>query len=106
MGKIITSEELNINMNDILKQAGNEDILIKTPEGNIVALIDLKEYEEFIRLKKEAERSKRFALLKQEAKENAEFNKLTWEEAYALVERAREEVYQEKIRKHKQGTKS
>jgi len=102
MERIITSDELSTNMNDILKQARNEDILIKTPEGNIIVIIDLKEYEEFIRLKKEAERSKRFALLKQEAKENAEFNKLTWEEAYALVERAREEVYQEKVRKGKE----
>ncbi len=103
MGRTITVDELSTNMDDILRQAKDEDILIKTSEGNTVVIIALKEYEELLRLKKEAERSKRFALLRQAAEENAKFNKLTEEEAYKLVEQVREEIYQEKVKAVKEG---
>jgi transcriptional regulator with XRE-family HTH domain len=60
----------------------------------------IAKYAEFITAERKTERQKRFEQLKLMAKMNAAYNKLTEEEAIALAEKAREEVYrlrQEKV---------
>ncbi len=59
----------------------------------------IAKYAESITAERKTERQKRFERLKLMAKMNAAYNKLTEEEAMALAERAREEVY--KLRQEK-----
>jgi prevent-host-death family protein len=97
METVITISELRKKTRDILERAKfkGERIIVETSGQPMVTIIGVDEYRQLKKLEQqqEAERQKRFERLEQMAEINAAYNKLSEEEAIALVERAREEVY-------------
>ena len=103
MPKIVTSTELQKNTEIVIDWArdGQEAIIVETSGQPIVAILSFDEYQDYLKYKEmQQAREIRFERLRQLAEQNAAYG-LSETEAEALVEQAREEVYQ--IKQAKSG---
>ncbi len=94
METVITVSELRAKTRDILERAKfkGERIIVETSGQPMVTIIGVDEYRQLKKLEQqqEAERQKRFEILRQAGARND----LTEEEAYALAEEARQWAYE------------
>lgn len=98
MPKTVTSTELKKNTDIVINwaKAGHEAIIVETSGQPMVAILPFDEYQDYLKYKeKQQARETRFERLRQLAEQNATYG-LSEEEASALVEAAREEVYRSK----------
>ncbi|MCK6624647.1 MAG: type II toxin-antitoxin system Phd/YefM family antitoxin [Anaerolineae bacterium] len=96
MPKVVTSTELQKNSDIIIDWAKSEreTVIVETSGQPLVAILPFDEYQEYLEYKKmQHARTDRFKRLRQLAEQNATYG-LSEAEASALVEAAREEVYQ------------
>ncbi len=95
MTKTVTSTELQTSTRDVIDWARTrgEAVVVQTYGKPMAAILSYDEYQRYLQYKRA--RRQRFKRLEQAAAENAAFNQLTEEEAQALVEQARQEIYEE-----------
>ncbi|MDY7079669.1 MAG: hypothetical protein SXV54_22515 [Chloroflexota bacterium] len=98
MPKVVTSTELQKNTRAVIDWARTrgDAVIVETYSKPMVAILPFDKYQDYLRHKqkqKEA-RAERFERLRQFAERNAAFSGLSEEDASALVEEARTEVYQ------------
>jgi hypothetical protein len=93
MGKVVSSTELQKNTREVIDWARikGEAVVIETYGKPMAAILSFDEYQTYLQYKQA--RAQRFARLRQAAAENAALNRLTADEAMALVEQARQETY-------------
>jgi len=98
MPKVIKATELHNKTRDVLEWAriDGEDVVVEYFGKPAVVIVRFNEYQDYLRYKeREREaRVERFKRLREVAEQNAAHSDLTEKEAAALVEEAREEVYQ------------
>jgi antitoxin (DNA-binding transcriptional repressor) of toxin-antitoxin stability system len=98
MPKTVTSTELQKNTDIVINWAktGHEAIIVETSGQPMVAILPFDEYQDYLKYKETQQaRETRFKRLRQLAEQNATYG-LSEEEALALAEAAREEVYRSK----------
>ena len=95
MSKVVSSTELQKNTREVIDWARirGEAVVVETYGKPMAAILSYDEYEAYRQYK--AVRASRFAQLRQAAAENSALNRLTEEEAMALVEQVRQELYDE-----------
>lgn len=94
MAKVVTSTELQKNMETVIDWAGREAIIVETSGQPLVAILPFDEYQEYLKYKeKQQARVARFERLRQLAEQNATYG-LSEAETLTLAEEAREEVHQ------------
>lgn len=93
MSKTITSTELQKNTREMIDwtRVEKEAIVIQTYGKPMAALVSYDEYQNYLQYKQA--RADRFTSLREGAAENAAYNVLTDDEAMALVEQTRQELY-------------
>lgn len=98
MPRVVTSTELQKNTRNVIDWARTRDdaVIVATYGKPMVAILPFDEYQDYLRHKQRRRetRVERFERLRQLAEQNAAFSGLTEEEASALVEEVREEIYQ------------
>jgi len=97
MPKVIKTTELHNKTRDVLEWAriDGEDVIVEYFGKPAVAIIRFDEYQDYVqyREKQREARLEKFERLSRFAEQNAALGGLSEEEAAALVEEAREEVY-------------
>ena len=95
MPKVVSSTELQKKTREVIDWARvkGEAVVIETYGKPMAAILSYDEYEAYRQYKEV--RAARFARLRQAAAENSTLNRLTEEEAAALVEQVRQELYYE-----------
>jgi prevent-host-death family protein len=95
MPKTITSTELQKNTREVIDwtRTQGEPVVIETYGKPMAAILSYKEYESYLQYRRA--RAARFDKLRRAAAINSAANDLTEEEAMALVESIRQEVYEE-----------
>ena len=95
MSKVVSSTELQKNTREVIDWARikGEAVVVETYGKPMAAILSYDEYEAYRQYK--AARASRFAQLRQAAAENSALNRLTEEETMALVEKVRQELYDE-----------
>jgi len=93
MSKTVSSTELQKKTREIIDWARvrGESVVVETYGKPMAAILSYSEYQAYLRYKEA--RDARFARLRQAAAENATAGALTEEEAMALVEEARQELF-------------
>ena len=98
MPRVVTSTELQKNTRTVIDWARTRDdaVIVATYGKPMVAILPFGKYQNYLRhqQRQKETRVERFERLRQLAEQNAAFSGLTEEEALALVEEAREEIYQ------------
>ncbi len=96
MSKVISSTELQKNTREVIDWARTkgEAVVVETYGKPMAAILAFDEYQAYLQYKQA--RAQRFARLRQAAAENAAFNQLSEVEAMALVEQARQEMYEQR----------
>ncbi len=98
MPRVVTSTELQKNTRAIIDWARtrSDAIIVETYNKPMVAILPFDKYQDYLRHKQRQReaRVERFERLRQLAEQNTTFGDLSEEEASALVEEAREEIYQ------------
>lgn len=96
MSKIVTSTELQKNTRAVIDWARTrgEAVVIETYGKPMAAILSYDEYQEYLNLRQsQQERTARFARLRQAAAHNAAAHTMLEEEALALADAARQEVF-------------
>ena len=95
MPKTVTSTELQKNTREVIDwtRTQGEPIVIETYGKPMAAILSYKEYETYLQYRKA--RTARFDELRRAAAISAAANNLTEEEAIALVESIRQEIFEE-----------
>lgn len=108
MPRVVTSTELQKNTRTVIDWARTRDdaVIVATYGKPMVAILPFDEYQDYLRHKQRQKetRVERFERLRQLAEQNADFAGLSEAEASALIEEAREEIYQ--LRQRKTGDSS
>lgn len=96
MSKVISSTELQKNTREVIDwtRTKGEAVVVETYGKPMAAILSFDEYQAYLQYKQA--RAQRFARLRQAAAENAAFSQLSEAEAMALVEQARQEVYEQR----------
>lgn len=96
MTKTVSSTELQKNTRQIIDwtRTEGEAVIIETYGKPMAAILSYKDYEAYVHY--EEARAARFDRLREAAAINAAANDLTEEEAIALVDSIRQEIYDEK----------
>lgn len=96
MTRIVTSTELQKKTREVIDwtRTEGEAVVIETYGKPMAAILSYRDYEGYMRYKEA--REARFDELRKTAAMNAAYNNLTEEEAIALVEAVRQEIYDEK----------
>jgi len=98
MPKVIKATELHNKTRDVLEWAriDGEEVVVEYFGKPAVAIVRFDEYQNYLRYKERERdaRVERFKRLRAVAEQSAAHSDLTEKEAAALVEEAREEVYQ------------
>lgn len=98
MPKVVTSTELQKNTRNVIDWARTrgDTIIVETYGKPMVAILGFDQYQDYLSYKERQReaRVERFERLRQFAEQSAVLSGLSEEEASALVEQAREEVYQ------------
>lgn len=98
MPKTVTSTELQKNIDIVINWArvGHEIVIVESSGQPMIVILPFDEYQDYLKYKeKQQTREMRFERLRQLAEQNATYG-LSEEEASALAEAAREEVYRSK----------
>ena len=95
MSKVVSSTELQKKTREVIDWARikGEAVVVETYGKPMAAILSYDEYQAYLQYKQA--RAQRFARLRQAAAENASLNHLTEEEALALVDQARQELYEQ-----------
>ena len=95
MPRFISSTELQKKTREMIDWARikGEAVVVETYGKPMAALLSYDEYQAYQQYK--AARAARFAQLRQAAAGNSALNRLTEEEAMALIEQVRQELYNE-----------
>jgi prevent-host-death family protein len=95
MSKVVSSTELQKKTREVIDWARTkgEAVVVETYGKPMAAILSYDEYQAYLQYKQA--RTVRFSRLRQAAAENAAFNRLTEEEAMALVEEIRQERYEQ-----------
>jgi len=95
MSKVVSSTELQKKTREVIDWARikGEAVVVETYGKPMAAILSFDEYQVYLQYKQA--RAQRFARLRQTVAENAAFNQLTEAEAMALVEQARQEIYEQ-----------
>jgi prevent-host-death family protein len=93
MSKTVSSTELQKKTREVIDwtRVRGEPVVVETYGKPMAAILSYSEYQAYLRYKEM--RDARFARLRQAAAENATAGALTEEEAMALVEEARQELF-------------
>jgi len=98
MSRIIKATDLHNKTRDVLEWAriDGEEVVVEYFGKPVVVIVRFDEYQNYLGYKEEQReaRAERFERLRRFAKQNAALSGLSEEEASALVEEVREEVYQ------------
>ena len=96
MSKVVSSTELQKKTREVIDWARTkgEAVVIESYGKPMAAIVSFEEYQAYLQYKQA--RAERFNRLRRAAAENAALNDLTEEEALALVEAVRQEVYEGK----------
>lgn len=98
MPKVVTSTELQKNTRSVIDWARTrgDAVIVETYNKPMVAILPFDKYQDYLRYRQRQReaRVERFERLRQFAEQNVAFSGLSEEEASALVEEAREEIYQ------------
>ncbi|MBI2941818.1 MAG: type II toxin-antitoxin system Phd/YefM family antitoxin [Chloroflexi bacterium] len=98
MPRIVTSSELQRNIRDIIDWARTrgDAVIVETYGKPMAVILSFDEYQEYLRYKVRQldTRHERFERLRQLAEQNAAQSGLDEEEALALADQARQEVYE------------
>ena len=101
MEKIISSTELQKHTRDLIDLARTQNavIVIETYGKPMAVMLSYNEYQEYLVYKQnqQHERRERFAQLRLLAEQNANSNEMTDQQAAALIEEVRSEVYRSGI---------
>lgn len=94
MFKTISSTELQKKTREMIDwtRMNNEPVIIETYGKPMATLVSYDDYQNYLQYKQA--RNGRFARLQQAAADNAVYNALTEAEAMAIIEEARQEVYE------------
>lgn len=95
MAKTVTSTELQKNTRAVIDwtRIKGEPVVIETYGKPMAAILSYEDYEAYLQYRQA--RAARFDELRQVAAMNAAENDLTEEEAIALIESVRQEIYEE-----------
>jgi prevent-host-death family protein len=95
MAKIVTSTELQKNTREIIDwtRTQGESVVIENYGKPMAAILSYQEYQSYLQYRKA--RAARFDELRKVAAINAAANDLTEEEAIALVESIKQEIFEE-----------
>lgn len=95
MSKVVSSTELQKKTREVIDWARikGEAVVVETYGKPMAAILSYDEYQAYLQYKQA--RAQRFARLRQAAAENAGLDRLTEEEALALVDQARQELYEQ-----------
>lgn len=95
MSKTVSSTELQKKTREVIDWARvrGEPVVVETYGKPMAAILSYSEYQAYLRYKEA--RGARFARLRQAAVENATVGELTEEEAMALVDEVRQELFDE-----------
>lgn len=95
MPRVVSSTELQKNTREVIDWARvkGEAVVVETYGKPMAAILSYDEYEAYRQYKKV--RAARFTRLRQAAAESSALNRLTEEEAAALVEQVLQELYDE-----------
>jgi PHD/YefM family antitoxin component YafN of YafNO toxin-antitoxin module len=93
MSKVVSSTELQKKTREVIDWARikGEAVVVETYGKPMAAILSYEEYQTYLQYKQA--RAQRFARLRQAAAGNADLNRLTVEEALAVVEELRQELY-------------
>lgn len=95
MSKVVSSTELQKKTREVIDWARikGEAVIVETYGRPTAAILSYEEYQAYLQYKQA--RAQRFARLRQAAAENADLKRLTVEEALALVDEIRQEMYEQ-----------
>ncbi len=95
MPRVVSSTELQKKTREMIDWARiqGEAVVVETYGKPMAAILSYDEYEAYRQYK--AARAARFSQLRQAAADNSTLNRLTEEEALALIEKVRQELYDE-----------
>lgn len=95
MTKTVTSTELQKNTREVIDwtRTQGESVIIETYGKPMAAILSYQEYQSYLQYRKA--RAARFDELRRAVAINAAANDLTEEEAIALVESIRQEIFEE-----------
>ena len=97
MPRIVTATELQKNTRAVIDwvRTRSDEGVVETYNKPMVAILPFAKYQDYLvhQQMQKASRTERFERLRQLAEQNADFNKLSAEDAAALVEEVREQVY-------------
>ena len=98
MAKTVTSTELQKNTREVIDwtRTRGESVVIETYGKPMAAILSYEEYQAYLQYRQA--RTARFDELRRAAAVNATANDLTEEEAVALVESVRQEIYEEQLK--------
>ena len=93
MSRVVTSTELQKKTREVIDwtRTRGEPVIVETYGKPMAAILSYSEYESYLRYKEA--RAARFARLRQAATENAAGADLTEEEALALIDEVRQELF-------------
>jgi len=106
MPRIVTATELQKNTREVIDwvRTRSDEVVVETYNKPMVAILPFVKYQDYLRQRQtqKESRTERFERLRQLAEQNAAFSGLSEEDASALIEEVREQVYQ--LGQEKAGT--